>query len=260
MRDDGKAVWVARVGKNLFALFPVFRLFATMNESRPKPETANRLVEWLTAEMAAMADAKSAEGMSAYMKNRFVFFGIPKPLRAKVVKPFLDAFKHLGMDEVWRAAELLWQRDERECHYVALELLVKFKKKLRAQDLSKLEEFIVTHAWWDSVDGLAAHPVGMYFQLFPEGKETKARQWIESENMWLRRTAIIFQLNYKAETNVELLEELILIEIESREFFIQKAIGWALRQYARINPDRVRTFANNSPLKPLSKREALKHL
>lgn len=216
-------------------------------------------VDWWKSEAEQIADAGKAAGMSAYMKHRFLFYGIPKPHREALTKPFLYAFKHRSMDEVWQAIEALWNCPGREALYMAMVLLEKHERSLRKSDISRLEWLITTHSWWDSVDALAAHPVGVYFRLFPEERERIIPTWIASENMWLNRTAIIFQLMYKHETDTDILTRSISAHLHSKEFFIQKAIGWALRQYARVNPDWVMDFAESVPLKPLSRREALKH-
>jgi len=216
-------------------------------------------VNWWKSEAEELADEGKAIAMSAYMKNRFEFYGIPKPNREPLTKPFLLAFKQKPMDEVWQAIEALWHCRKREAHYLAMSLLEKNEKRLRKTDITRLEWLITTQSWWDSVDALAAHSIGSYFKLFPEEKGRVITSWIGSDNMWLNRTAILFQLMYKHETDTDMLTQSITAHLQSKEFFIQKAIGWALRQYARVNPEWVWEFTENVPLKPLSSREALKH-
>jgi 3-methyladenine DNA glycosylase AlkD len=119
---------------------------------------------------------------------------------------------------------------------------------------------MITHkSWWDTVDSVS-HIVGMQFRRYPETREQHLAKWRASNNIWLRRTAILFQLDYKIETDFELLCEIIRENLNSKEFFINKAIGWALRQYARVDPKAVKKFVDSMPLHPLSKREALKNL
>ena len=121
------------------------------------------------------------------------------------------------------------------------------------------EELIVNKSWWDTVDYIASTLVGYYFEKWPKHKNKKAKQWARDKNLWLNRTAIIFQLKYKENTDLDLLFETILLHVHSKEFFLQKAIGWALRQYAYTDMLQVKKFVATQDLKPLSIREALKH-
>jgi 3-methyladenine DNA glycosylase AlkD len=123
-----------------------------------------------------------------------------------------------------------------------------------------MEYLIVTKSWWDTVDSIAGGPVGLHFKRYPEVLLTTLARWRQSENFWLRRTCILFQLDYKKETDFTLLCDIIRENLGSKEFFINKAIGWALRQYARVDAEAVRSFAESTPLHPLSRREAMKHL
>lgn len=126
--------------------------------------------------------------------------------------------------------------------------------------LKTFEWMIQQNSWWDSVDTIASRLAGEYFKKFPQQKEAIVLGWSNHENMWLNRTAILFQLSYKSETDEDLLFQVIKQHLHSGEFFIQKAIGWALRQYAYTQPESVKQFVAANELKPLSKREALKHL
>jgi 3-methyladenine DNA glycosylase AlkD len=119
---------------------------------------------------------------------------------------------------------------------------------------------LITKSWWDTVDSIAGGTVGVHFQRFPEVREKYLAKWRASDNFWLRRTAILFQLNYKKETDFDLLCEIIRENLDSKEFFINKAIGWSLRQYARVDPKAVTKFVKSTALHPLSRREAMKHL
>jgi len=123
-----------------------------------------------------------------------------------------------------------------------------------------VEYLIVTKSWWDTVDTIASHTVGTHFKRFPKIRERYLKKWRESKNLWLRRTAILFQLGYKKETDFELLLEIITENLGSDEFFINKAIGWSLRQYARIDPKAGTKFVKTTPLHPMSRREAMKHI
>ena len=119
---------------------------------------------------------------------------------------------------------------------------------------------MISNSWWDSVDTIAVKLVGAYFAEYPEEREKWIRKWIKSDNIWLNRTAIIFQLSYKNQLDIPFLVRAILPHTNSKEFFIQKAIGWAIRQYTKTNPKWVKDFVKSNTLKPLSKREAFKYL
>jgi 3-methyladenine DNA glycosylase AlkD len=119
---------------------------------------------------------------------------------------------------------------------------------------------LVTKSWWDTVDSIAGGTVGVHFRRFPDVRAKYLAKWRASDNFWLRRTTILFQLNYKKDTDFDLLCEIICENLDSKEFFINKAIGWSLRQYARIDPKAVTKFVKSTSLHPLSRREAMKHL
>lgn len=206
------------------------------------------------------ANSQEAIGMKKYMRNQFPFLGIKKPIREEILKHFLKEKGLPSADSTPTLIRNLWQMPEREYQYLAMTLLEKSKKQRQETDLELLEELIITKSWWDTVDFIAANLIGDYFKRFPDKMIPISQKWIVSENMWLQRTAILFQLSYKKTTNESLLYEYIGQCAESKEFFIQKAIGWALRQYARTAPQSVRQFVESYPLKPLSRREALKHL
>jgi 3-methyladenine DNA glycosylase AlkD len=122
-----------------------------------------------------------------------------------------------------------------------------------------MEYMLTTKSWWDTVDNIS-HVVGIHFKRYPKAREKYLAKWRSSKNVWLRRTAILYQLDYKVETDFDLLCEIIRENLGETEFFINKAIGWALRQYARIDPKAVKKFVKETTeLHPLSRREALKH-
>lgn len=209
----------------------------------------------------ANANGENAEAMKAYMKGRFAFFGIKSPERRELQKQFLNVNgAPIPFDpDVFRA---LWQAEQREFQMFGLDLLRKQAKKVQEGDLHLIEELILTKSWWDTVDGLASWVCGPYFQKFPEKTQSVTDAWAVSENLWLRRTSIIFQLGYKQQTDTKLLIDHIEKNLGSKEFFINKAIGWALREYAKTDPDFGREFVNRmkTELHPLSIREALKNL
>ncbi|MDX2189439.1 MAG: DNA alkylation repair protein [Bacteroidota bacterium] len=208
------------------------------------------------------ADPLIAPAMKAYMKNKFEFLGIKKPDRAILVKPFLEkSARPATIDEVTTVVNTLWNLPEREFSYIALEILSKCHKLFQKESIYFIENLIIKNSWWDTVDGLASNEVGYIIEKYPELKNEIVPRWIQSDNMWLNRTAIIFQLKYKNKVDTGLLEKAIVPHLESKEFFHRKAIGWALRQYAYFNERWVMDFIDkyDSKLSNLSKREALKH-
>ncbi len=218
-------------------------------------------VDELGRGLEAEADPERAENMARYMKNHFAFFGVQSPVVRTLTKPVLTQAKTATADEVVGFASECWRRDQREFHYAGALMTRKWAGKLGPEHLPDVETLITTKSWWDTVDTLAAHTVGPMVRAHPELAATMDR-WIESENLWLARTAILHQLGYKEATDGRRLFRYCSMRAKDREFFIRKAIGWALRQYARVEPDAVRRFVadNEERLSGLSKREALKHL
>ena len=152
-----------------------------------------------------------------------------------------------------------WQLPEREWQYFALELLAHYKKQWRISTVKIIEYCIIHKSWWDTVDGIADVWAGEYFKLFPQQITSITGKWNQSENMWLQRCSLLFQKKYKGKTDTKLFSKYIKHLSSSKEFFIRKAIGWALREYAKTNPSWVKNFVESNELSPLSKREALKH-
>jgi 3-methyladenine DNA glycosylase AlkD len=205
--------------------------------------------------------ADNAVAMKAYMKNLFPFLGIKTELRRIIVKEAQAANKQEVISHVRDIALRLYDLPEREYHHTAIDLLIKqLNKKFVPEDIELIEHLLTTNSWWDSVDAMAKYLLGGYLKQYPEQTESVITKFSNSENMWLNRSAIIFQLDYKKDTDAKLLFSLCEKHRESKEFFIQKAIGWALREYGKTNPQAVKTFVAGTMLKPLSTREALKNL
>ncbi len=206
------------------------------------------------------ADPAAAVRMKAYMRNQFEYLGIKTPERRAIQREFFSKYGTPVIDDLDEKLFELWGFPEREFQYTAIGLLGKFEKKLPPDFIDTLETLLMTKSWWDTVDSLAAGAVGTHFMRFPESRETTLHIWRKSDDFWLRRTCIIYQLNYKEKTDFKLMKEIIRENLGSKEFFINKAIGWALRQYSRIDAEGVRAFVSATPLAPLSAREALKWL
>lgn len=204
------------------------------------------------------SDPKKAEGMEGYMRDQFPFYGLQAAERRKTLRKYMRQDERPEFWQLKTAVKKLWQLPEREFQYFAQELILKYKKDY-TEDIIDLFEYMLTNkSWWDTVDQIAKKLVGEYFQLFPEKRDPKIQEWLASGNIWLQRTALLFQLGYKEETDAQLLFDLIEKLRDIDEFFIQKAIGWALREYSKLEPLAVVKFANTHQLSALAEREALK--
>jgi 3-methyladenine DNA glycosylase AlkD len=207
------------------------------------------------------SNTENAFAMSKYMKNHFQFFGIKTDERRRVFKNIWGENQKEVSDNPREIALLLYSKNERELHYCALEILIKkLKNNYIKEDILLIEKLIITSSWWDSVDVIAKYILGQYLQKLPLETDTVISRFSNSENMWLNRSAILFQLGYKEKTNFDLLKSVCEQHKTSTEFFIQKAIGWALREYGKTNPEAVKEFVFNSNLKKLSEKEALKNI
>jgi 3-methyladenine DNA glycosylase AlkD len=207
------------------------------------------------------ADAERAPGMQAYMKSPMPFRGVPMPSVRAITKAAARAHPLLTVEELEAAVRTLWDEAEfREERYAASALLATKIGAGRLELVPLYEHLATTGAWWDHVDDLA-HRVAELHDAHPTEAAAIVRRWSTAADFWLRRLAIISQLGRKDRVDPALLSEVIEPNIADREFFIRKAIGWALREYARVEPEWVRTFvADHDDLSGLSKREALKHL
>ena len=195
------------------------------------------------------------------MKNNFSFLGIKTEKRRAIFKSIYEQNKAEIKSNFRTIAWELFQMKEREFHQVAIDLLVKESmKNFAIEDIKLIEKLIITNSWWDSVDTIAKYLLGGYLQQFPLETLKVIERFSNSKNMWLNRSAILFQLSYKEKTNFEILISECEKHKHSNEFFIQKAIGWALRDYSRFNPTGVKGYVNSTNLKPLSSREALRLL
>jgi 3-methyladenine DNA glycosylase AlkD len=205
----------------------------------------------------ALKNPENAHWMRQYMRNKYQFIGIKKPEQALVFK---DIYKKFGKAEDWyEVSSELFAMPEREFQYVAMAYLLKAKNSWDSRVPLLVHRWVDDNSWWDVVDVLGPKVLGLYFQRFPQERSEWISIWMKSPNFWHQRLCILFQLDYKKQTDVTLLSTIILSLNTSKEFFIQKAIGWSLRQYARTDPEWVLDFVDNHPLMPLSKREALKH-
>jgi len=210
----------------------------------------------LTAILKSNGDKVKAQKISAYLLNQFVHFGIPMPKLRSLVKPLLKT----DVDDIdWKFVFECFDADQREMQYTAIYYLSLNYKNLNAQDLDKIKQLILTKSWWDTVDSIykfVGHIVAK------GGLKDTMIDWSCDDNLWIRRTAIMHQIYYKQMTDIQVLQTVIKNNFGSKEFFINKAIGWILREYSKINPIWVKQFIidNGDKLSRLSIREGSKRL
>ena len=200
-----------------------------------------------------------AESMSKYMQDKFRFLGIRGATRTEIYKKYFpDARKTKIID--WDFVESCWNKEEREFQYVVVYYLKAMQKFLKREDISKLKYLIVTKSWWDTVDLLAKVVGSLVIRI--EGYDQIMLEWSKDSNIWLKRVAILYQLSLKEKVDKQVLERILVNNLGDSEFFINKAIGWALRDYSKFNPEWVREFLekNKNDMVNLSLREASKYL
>ena len=218
----------------------------------------NEFIKHLEIEFQNNKNVKIALEQKAYMRNQFEFYGLKTEERRKIQQPFFVKEFLPNKKELDTLVKQLLAKPQRDFHYVAQELVFKYAKQFEIDDVELLEYMVIHNSWWDTVDFIAVKLVGNYFKLFPSQKEILVSKWLKSNNIWLQRTALLFQLKYKNDIDVELLSYTISHLLNSKEFFINKAIGWILREYSRTNPNWVLKFVEDTQLNSLSKREALR--
>jgi 3-methyladenine DNA glycosylase AlkD len=212
-----------------------------------------------------VADAGKAPQMQNYMKSAMPYLGVSAPVLRKELKEVFSTLKFRDAEDWTNTVLYIWRNARfREEWYTAV-ALCEWKRAQEFQTpgtLSLYEEMIVGSAWWDVVDALASHSVGTLLRRYPKQIRRQMLAWSQSENMWKRRTSILCQLGFKQDTDLDLLYACIRPSLGSKEFFLRKAIGWALRQYAWTDPDEIQRYVreHEDSLSPLSRREALKNV
>lgn len=200
-----------------------------------------------------------AESMSKYMQDKFRFLGVRGATRTEIYKKYFpDARKTKTID--WDFVENCWNKEEREFQYVVVYYLKAMQKFLKREDISRLKYLIVTKSWWDTVDLLAKVVGSLIIRI--EGYDQIMLEWSKDSNIWLRRVAILYQLSLKDKVDKQVLDEILVNNLGDSEFFINKAVGWALRDYSKYNPEWVREFIkkNKENMANLSIREASKYI
>ena len=200
-----------------------------------------------------------AESMSKYMQDKFRFLGVRGATRTEIYKKYFpDARKSKAID--WDFIENCWNKEEREFQYVVVYYLKAMQRFLKREDISRLKYLIVTKSWWDTVDLLAKVVGSLVIRI--EGYDQIMLEWSKDSNIWLRRVAILYQLSLKDKVDEQILDKILVNNLGDNEFFINKAIGWALRDYSKFNPEWVREFIkkNKENMANLSIREASKYI
>lgn len=219
------------------------------------------LVPELRRQLEALANPEKATAMAAYMKDRFEFFGVTSHERRRAHKPFLASGRQATAGRLLDAADACWTQPEREFQYTAVDLLRRWNRALTPESLPRIERLVREKPWWDTVDALASNVVGSVVAAHPE-LAAAMDQWIDDPDLWIARTAILHQLKYGPDTDVDRLFGYVDRRSADTDFFIRKACGWALRQYARHDPDAVREYVadRGDQLSALTRSEATKHL
>ena len=221
---------------------------------------AENTIKELTKVFQKNEDKEIAVGAKAYMRNQFEFYGIKSPRRKEILKNIFISARTLDLNETQHIVNWCWKRDEREYQYFAMELLYRAKRKWDSSAINLAHKMIINKSWWDTVDYISSNIVGHFFDVFRARENSTIRTWAADGNMWIRRCSIIYQLKRKGNINLELLTFAIHEQEGIKEFFLQKAVGWALRQHAKTDPDWVVNFTQQNLLSPLALREALKNI
>lgn len=217
-------------------------------------------ISTLETEFQKNENAKIALEQKAYMRNQFEYYGLRAAERREIQKPFLVKAYLPKKEELELIVKTLWLKPQRDYQYFSQELANKYVGQFRKEDINLIEFMIKHRSWWDTVDYIASKLLGKYFKIQPSERNAIIERWLDSNNIWLQRSCLLFQLKYKEDLDTDFLSYVICSLLGSKEFFINKAIGWILREYSKTNPGWVIQFAMATDLSALSKREALRLL
>jgi len=209
--------------------------------------------------LEAVAIEANALPMKKYMKNHFEFYGIKSPERKTILSQFRKDCGMISEEALDEFVHLCWDHPYREVHYSCMDIIDR-EKKPKTERLDLYEWMILHRSWWDSVDFIAPSLMGRLFEQNPELIAENTLRYVQSNELWLQRSALIFQLKYKTNTDLPLLFNYCEVLADHQDFFIRKAIGWSLRQAGKFFPNEIIDFVNKTELSNLSQREALKHL
>jgi 3-methyladenine DNA glycosylase AlkD len=216
----------------------------------------------LTDSLNQFKDSHRATAMKQYMRNQFEFLGVASVPRKELFTNWKKSLpNNLTSNQRWELIYEIWEREEREYHYIAMDWLNSWKiTEIQESDHKNLKFLISNKSWWDTIDLLSSNVLGKYGQKFPEKMLEVIEDWSGEDSFWLHRATIIFQLRYKSKTDLRTLSHQIIRFQGNKEFFIQKAIGWSLREYAKTDSNWVVNFVEENGITGLAKREALKHV
>jgi len=226
------------------------------------PDHSNDLARYVTAELKRLANPAKAPAMAAYMKTMQSFFGVPTPMRTAMLKQMGERFAPTDQKSYARSVTALWKLPHREERYCAITFARRYEQFITPASLPLYERIVREGAWWDYVDEIAVNLVGAVYGNFRAQTRPIIERWIDDDDMWIRRTALLSHLKHKKETDAAQLFKHCLKRADETESFIRKAIGWALREYSKPDPRAVRAFltTNRKRLSNLSYAEGSKHL
>jgi len=222
----------------------------------------DELLDEIITIFKAQEDPLIASGMKAYMRNQFEYLGLTSPVRKSLSKPIVRELSKEPKTSVYSLIKTLWEQPEREFHYLALDLYFNVAKKMMDEkDIDLLEWMICQHSWWDTIDFIAPKLVRIYFDKFPTKRDEIIDRWIKTGNIWLQRSSLLFQLKQKDEVDYPFMIATIKRLSGTKEFFINKAIGWLLREHSKRIPLEIKAYilTHQNQLSPLSVREGLKY-
>jgi 3-methyladenine DNA glycosylase AlkD len=216
----------------------------------------------LSRQLELKRNPSRAIAMEKYMKNKFPFLGVMSGPRKEVMRAWKATLPAtLSRSESWEIIRELWQKEEREYHQLALDWMLTWNiKSYEKTDIHHIYFILSNQSWWDTIDGIAVHIVGKYAKKFPEEMPGIIAEWMSHPSFWLNRTCLLYQLKFKDKTDLGLQQAYIHALKWNKEFFIQKAIGWSLREVSKWNPDWVKAVVQQEELSGLAYREAMKYV
>ena len=219
-------------------------------------------IDDLSKRLELVRDSSRVTAMENYLKNKFPFLGVMSGPRKEVMRAWKASLPStLTRNETWDIIRELWQKEEREYHQLALDWMLTWNiKSYEKTDIDHIYFILSNQSWWDTIDGIAVHIVGKYAKKFPEEMPTIINEWIAHPSFWLNRTCLVYQMKFKDQTDLGLQQGYIHTLKWNKEFFIQKAIGWSLREVSKSNPEWVRAVVEQEELKGLAYREAMKYV
>ena len=227
---------------------------------------SDKIIDFFVSRLEGQKNTEKAQEMEAYMKGKQPFLGVQTPQRKEFYKDFKQTIgksmkTDLIEDQIIEAIMILWEKREREYRFVALFILDYFEIT-KLENLDLLQNLIISGDWWDTTDSIAPNHIGNLLKLHKAEMTKILKLWVHHDNMWIRRSAILSQLKFKSNTDTEFLEYCITNTMHEKEFFIQKAIGWILREYSKTNSEYVSKFIEDhkDSLAKLSIREGNKYL